>query len=221
MTTEPRAAQCCCCSARRTLIVWQCVCIILWAFRAIYSIPKIFDHTYQTYLLCYRVWAFVELILNILLLYGAVKRQPRILMAGFIYETIVTVLVGILCLLATIIPSVFTKFFTDRVNMSMSSAMNSGQGSSISSQQQQQIEEMSTDPLINVIVTSMVLLIIFALQSMICYLYLIVYREAKRFQDNQVMVCAAGVVVEQGNYPNCPSYPASNYPPCETKTPIA
>ena len=56
---------------------------------------------------------------------------------------------------------------------------------------------------------------------MVCYLYFIVYREAKRFQDNQVMVCAAGAVMEQGNYPNCPGYPAPNYPPCEKKIPMA
>ncbi|PAV88327.1 hypothetical protein WR25_07573 [Diploscapter pachys] len=230
MTIEPRAAQCCCCNARITLIVLLCLCIFSGAIGAIYWIPGTSDHAYQKYhmyLLCYRVWGFVGLALYILFLYGAVKRQSRILMAGFIYSIIQAVPTVILCLLVIIMPSVFTEILVDWLNMSMSSAMNSAQGSSMSSQEKQQMEEvraiMNTDSFTAMIVTSMVvgLIIGFAIQSMICYLYFVVYREAKRFQDNQGMVCAVGVVVEQGNYPNCPSYPASNYPSCETKTPMA
>ncbi|PAV68425.1 hypothetical protein WR25_09764 [Diploscapter pachys] len=131
MAIEPRAARCCCCNARITLIVLLFFYIFVGAIGAIYWIAGTSDHAYQkyhTYLLCYRVWGFVGLALYIPLLYGAVKRQSRILMAGFIYETITAVLIGVLCLLVIIMPSV---------------------------------------------------------QSMICYLYLIVYREAKRFQDNR------------------------------------
>ncbi|PAV68426.1 hypothetical protein WR25_09765 [Diploscapter pachys] len=230
MTIEPRAAQCFCCNARITLIVLLCVLIFFGAIGAIYWIPGSSDHAYQkyhTYLLCYRVWGLVGLALYILFLYGAVKRQSRILMAGFIFEIIGAVLTVILCLLIIVIPSVFTEPFVDLMNMSMSSAMGSAQGSSMSSQEKQQMQQMrammNTDSFAAIIVISMIigLIIGLAIQSMICYLYLIVYREAKRFQDNQVTVCAVGVVMEQGNYPNCPSYPASNYPSCEKKTPMA
>ncbi|PAV88123.1 hypothetical protein WR25_17736 [Diploscapter pachys] len=156
---------------------------------------------------CCRNARFVQLALDILFLYGAVKRHPRILMAGFIYEIFLAVLIGIWCLLIIIMPSVFTEYYFDRVNMSMSSAMDSEQGSSMSSQQQQEeMEAAGADFFISMLVTSMViaLIIMLAIQSMICYLYFVVYQEAKRFQNNQVVVQPAGVVMQQCNYSNYP-----------------
>ncbi|PAV88326.1 hypothetical protein WR25_07572 [Diploscapter pachys] len=189
MTIEPRAARCCCCNARITLIVLLCFYIFVGAIGAIYWIAGTSDHVYQksyTCLLFSRVWRFVELALYILFLYGTVKRQPRILMAGLIYEIIGAVLTGIWYLRVII--------------------RSSGQRSSMSSQQQQQMEETKLIDSFIFEFTAIIMSATLIVQSMICYLYFIVYRKAKSFQDSQLMVRSAGVVMQQGNYPNYPPY---------------
>ncbi|PAV80702.1 hypothetical protein WR25_03308 [Diploscapter pachys] len=203
MTTESRAAQCCCCNARLTLIALLCFFIFI---EGLYSIFGMF---YNIYFLFSRGWPIA---IQIFFLYGAVKRQSCILMTGFVLNTIGAVLVGIFCLLGIIMGSVFATFFASLANMDTSSGMSSGRGSSMSSQQQQQMGAMGAMATPMIIGAAIFMIVIFAIQIMICYLYFIVYKEAKRFQGSQVMVRTAGVVMQQGNYPNYPSYSTSNYP---------
>ncbi|PAV58315.1 hypothetical protein WR25_14708 [Diploscapter pachys] len=201
MIAEPKVAQCCCCNARATLIVLLCLDIFVGATYVIFGI-----FIGSTFVLSF---GMSSMAFPSFFLYGAVKRQPCILMTGFVLNTIGAVFVGICCLLAIIMGSVFATFLTDFANTNTSLGRGSGQGLSMSSQQQQEkIEEINTllaGPLITGVIIFMI--VILAIYIMICYLYFIVYQEAKRFQNNQVMIQPVSVVMQSSSYSNYPSYP--------------
>ncbi|PAV80701.1 hypothetical protein WR25_03307 [Diploscapter pachys] len=202
MTTESRAAQCCCCNARLTLIALLCFYIFLGAICSIFGILR------NTFLLFVGVSLMA---LYIFLLYGAMKRQPCILIIGYGLSLAGAISIGVLCLLFAILGSVFAASFSKSDNADTSSRMRSMWRSTIFSQQElEAMSAMLTGPLIAGITIFMIVMVV--IQVMICYLHVVVYREAKRFQGNQVMVQAVGIVMQQGNYPNYPSYSTPNYP---------
>ncbi|PAV65485.1 hypothetical protein WR25_24037 [Diploscapter pachys] len=201
MTTEPRAAQCCCCNARAILIALLCFDIFVGAIYVTFGI-----FICSTFVLSF---GMSSMAFPSFFLYGAVKRQPCILMTGFVLNTIGAVFVGMCCLSFVIVRSVFAQFVIDLANIGTSSGGGLGQRLPMSSQQQQEkMEEINTfldSPLITGVTIFMI--VILAIYIMICYLYFIVYQEAKRFQNNQVMVQPVSVVIQSSSYSNYPSYP--------------